>query len=149
MGFLVLSAGTSAGVSFSSLRADRITGPLLSLLSRSDLKVQPLPQDIERLRRVINKGLTEKDLLTAAVNLVEAWDYHLKLYVMIGLPTETEEDLAEMTTLIRRLRQEILPIGRGSEDSVSELLPRLQVESPTPFQSPDGGLDPENGNAEA
>jgi len=138
---------SSCRLSFSSLRADRISGPLLSLLSRSKLKSAAIAPDgtSERLRRVINKGLTEEDLLAAAVRLVEAGIVNLKLYVMIGLPTETETDLAELVTLIRRLRQQILPAGR-SRGRVCELTLSVNSFVPkpwTPFQYLSyGGLDP-------
>ncbi|HHO48077.1 MAG TPA: radical SAM protein [Desulfobacteraceae bacterium] len=138
----------SCRLSFSSLRADRISGALLSLLSRSGLKSAAIAPDgaSERLRRVINKGLTEKDLLTAAVRLVEAGILHLKLYVMIGLPTETDEDLHELAVLVRRLREALLPLGRG-RGRMSELTLSVNSFVPkpwTPFQYvPFGGLDPE------
>ena len=107
-------AEQGCSLSFSSLRADRITGRLLSLLAGSELRSAAIAPDgcSERLRRVINKGLTEKDLLSAAEALVGAGIVHLKLYVMIGLPTETDADLDEMAALIRSLQERILPIGR-------------------------------------
>ncbi len=131
-------ADQSCSLSFSSLRADRISGRLLSLLAGSNLKSAAIAPDgcSERLRRVINKGLTEKDLLTAAQSLVEAGIVHLKLYVMIGLPTETTADLDELITLIHRLRERILPIGRnrgrvtGMTLSVNSFVPKPW----TPFQ---------------
>jgi radical SAM superfamily enzyme YgiQ (UPF0313 family) len=135
-------------LSFSSLRADRISGMLLSLLARSDLKSAAIAPDgaSERLRRVINKGLDEQDLLTAAARLVEAGISHLKLYVMIGLPTETETDLDELATLVRRLRETALPLGRRRGRmceltlSVNSFVPKPW----TPFQYASyGGLDPE------
>jgi radical SAM superfamily enzyme YgiQ (UPF0313 family) len=138
----------SCRLSFSSLRADRISGVLLSLLSRSGLKSAAIAPDgtSERLRRVINKGLTEKDLLTAAVSLVGAGILHLKLYVMIGLPTETDEDLHELTVLVRRLREVLLPLGR-ERGRMGELTLSVNSFVPkpwTPFQYvPFGGLDPE------
>lgn len=135
-------------LSFSSLRADRISGTLLSLLSRSNLKSAAIAPDgaSERLRRVINKGLSEKNLLAAAVHLVEAGIFHLKLYVMIGLPTETEEDLEELVTLVGRLREALLPLGR-QRGRMSELTLSVNSFVPkpwTPFQYVSyGGLDPE------
>ena len=56
----------------------------------------------ERLRRVINKGITREDVLQAATRLVQAGIVNLKLYFMIGLPTESEEDLAEMLVADQR-----------------------------------------------
>jgi len=63
----------------------------------------------ERLRGVINKNLREEDLLEAAAGAFrEGWKL-LKLYFMIGLPTETPEDLDEMLGLVERLSA----LGRG------------------------------------
>ena len=82
----------SCCLSFSSLRADRISSRFCHCCPGPRLKSVAIAPDgsSERLRRVINKGLTEEDLLAAADQLVEAGIVNLKLYVMIGLPTETE-----------------------------------------------------------
>lgn len=125
-------------LSFSSLRADRISPQLLSLLADSQLKSVAIAPDgcSERLRRLINKGLREEDLLLAAERLVKAGIFNLKLYVMIGLPTETEADLDELVQLIGRVREKILPIGqkRGRVSlltlSVNSFVPKPW----TPFQ---------------
>jgi len=108
----LLESGCS--LAFSSLRADRISGALLQLLEKSRLKSVAIAPDgaSERLRRVINKGLTEDDLLAAAEALAGAGLYKLKLYLMIGLPTETMEDLEEMLALIARIKERINPLGR-------------------------------------
>ncbi len=125
-------------LSFSSLRADRISGPLLELLAASDIKSVAIAPDgsSERLRRVINKGLDRDDLLDAAERLVGAGLNRLKLYVMIGLPTETEEDLLELMELIRAIRKRILPLGR-SRGHLTEMNLSLNSFVPkpwTPFQ---------------
>ena len=141
-------AQNACQLSFSSLRADRISPQVLELLAASGLKSAAIAPDgaSERLRRVINKGLDEEDLIAAGVSLVTAGIVNLKLYVMIGLPTEAEEDLDELAALVRRLRDEILPIGRR-RGRVSELTLSVNSFVPkpwTPFQYlPFGGLDPE------
>ena len=125
-------------LSFSSLRADRITPGLVTLLADSGLKSVAIAPDgaSERLRRVINKGLLEEDLLTAAARLAQAGILHLKLYVMIGLPTETMADLDELGDMLVRLRQTILPIARKQKKimemtlSVNSFVPKPW----TPFQ---------------
>jgi radical SAM superfamily enzyme YgiQ (UPF0313 family) len=134
-------------LSFSSLRADRITEQTLNLLAASQLKSVAIAADgcSERLRCLINKGLQESDLLSAAERLVSAGIFHLKLYVMIGLPTETREDLDELIRLVDRLHERILPIGR-SRGRVSELTLSINCFVPkpwTPFQYCSfGGLAP-------
>lgn len=125
-------------LSFSSLRADRISEQTLELLAASHLKSVAIAADgcSERLRTLINKGLSESDLLLAGERLVTAGIFHLKLYVMIGLPTETREDLDELIALVDRLRARILPIGRA-RGRVSELTLSINCFVPkpwTPFQ---------------
>ena len=105
---------SGCALSFSSLRADGLSERLLELLAASGLKSVAIAPDgcSERLRRVINKGLDETDLLDAAERLVKANIFKLKLYLMIGLPTETDNDLMEAVTLIGRIKERIDPIGR-------------------------------------
>jgi radical SAM superfamily enzyme YgiQ (UPF0313 family) len=140
-------------LSFSSLRADCITEQTLALLAASNLKSVAIAADgcSERLRTLINKGLGEDDLLTAAERLVTAGIFHLKLYVMIGLPTETQEDLDELVRLVDRLQARILPVGRA-RGRVSELTLSINCFVPkpwTPFQYCSfGGLTAEQAGEE-
>ncbi len=140
----LLESGCS--LSFSSLRADRISGPLLKLLGSSGLKSVAIAPDgaSERLRMVINKNLSEEDILTAAERLAEVGLYKLKLYLMIGLPTETYDDLQEMLELIKKVRQRMLPIGKA-RGRLCEITLSVNCFTPkpwTPFQfHPFGGED--------
>jgi len=125
-------------LSFSSLRADAISGELCRLLAESKLKSAAIAPDggSERLRRVINKGINEQDVLCAAEALARAGINHLKLYFMIGLPTETEDDLAELLTLTDKVRKTLLGVGREKGHlgnitlSVNSFVPKAW----TPFQ---------------
>jgi radical SAM superfamily enzyme YgiQ (UPF0313 family) len=128
----------SCALSFSSLRADIINPLLLELLGKSSLKSAAIAPDggSERLRRVINKHITQSDILSAAKSLVRAGVKNLKLYFMIGLPTETEEDLAEMVSLIKLVHAEVTEIGR-KRGQLSEILLSVNSFVPkawTPFQ---------------
>ena len=104
----------SCFLSFSSLRADIFNPSLTELLERSKLKSAAIAPDggSERLRQVINKGITEDDVLTATKLLAQMGIRNLKLYFMIGLPTESEADLDEMVDLILKAKKIILDIGR-------------------------------------
>lgn len=140
----LLNSGCS--LSFSSLRADRISGPLLQLLSESNLKSVAIAPDgaSERLRRVINKNLTEEDILLAAERLIEAGLYKLKLYLMVGLPGETLDDLQEMVDLIKKVKERMLPGGkaRGHLCEISLSVNSFVPKPWTPFQfHPFGGLE--------
>ncbi len=86
----------------------------------------------ERLRQVINKGISEEDLLR---NAFEAYSHGwrlIKLYFMIGLPGETEEDLHGIVELARKVKMEGRRTGNGGEVnvSVSTFVPKAH----TPFQ---------------
>jgi radical SAM superfamily enzyme YgiQ (UPF0313 family) len=128
----------NCSLSFSSLRADRISQQTMTLLAASQLKSVAIAADgcSERLRTLINKGLDQTDLLQAAVRLVTAGIFHLKLYVMIGLPTETREDLDELVQLVEQVQASIMPIGQA-RGRVTELTLSINCFVPkpwTPFQ---------------
>lgn len=131
-------ASQSCSLSFSSLRADSLSPPLLELLGSSNLKSATIAPDgpSERLRLVINKGITENDVLAAAELLTMSGIRNLKLYFMIGLPTETEDDLLEMVGLIKQVKKKILRIGRSrGRLSTMTLSINCFVPKPwTPFQ---------------
>jgi radical SAM superfamily enzyme YgiQ (UPF0313 family) len=103
----------SCSLSFSSLRADVISPELIELLAANGLKTAAIAPDggSERLRRVINKGITEADLLAAAEALFHAGVRNLKLYFMVGLPTEEDADIREMAALTLKIRDRALAIG--------------------------------------
>lgn len=125
-------------LSFSSLRADVVESRLCRLLAASRLKSAAIAPDggSQRLRRVINKGISEEDVLTAAEALARAGISHLKLYFMIGLPTEREEDMTELLALTEKVRRVLLGVGRSRGRlgnitlSVNSFVPKAW----TPFQ---------------
>lgn len=91
----------------------------------------------QRLRDVINKNVTEEDLFTSIDAAMEAGWRRVKLYFMIGLPTETEEDIKGIASLAQRaydrMKQATPPEQRGSLRmvvSVAVFVPKSQ----TPFQ---------------
>ncbi|PIE60025.1 MAG: radical SAM protein [Desulfobulbus propionicus] len=125
-------------LSFSSLRADNISEKVLSLLAGSQLKSVAIAPDgaSERLRQVINKNLEKADLLDAAIRLCKAGIFHLKLYVMLGLPTETFADLDEFADMVVSMHNALLPVGRD-RGRVTEITLSVNSFVPkpwTPFQ---------------
>ncbi len=87
----------------------------------------------QRLRDVINKGVTEEDLLHAAGAAFRAGWNRIKLYFMIGLPTETDEDVLEIARLagdMQRLGREVRGRTVDITVSVSTFVPKPH----TPFQ---------------
>ncbi|MBU0483523.1 MAG: radical SAM protein [Proteobacteria bacterium] len=125
-------------LSFSSLRADAFSDSLVELLSKSNLKSAAIAPDggSERLRRVINKGIVEDDVLRAAETLVQAGVTNLKMYFMIGLPTETMDDMLELVALVKKVQTVILVIGkaRGYLSNITISVNSFVPKAWTPFQ---------------
>jgi len=101
-------------LAFSSLRADALTPELVAALRRSRIKTATIAPDAgsQRLRNAINKGISEEQVLQAADTLVSAGIPNLKLYFMVGLPTETEEDVAAIVSLIQAVKNRFLAASR-------------------------------------
>ncbi len=91
-------------LTFSSLRADTLTPGFVKLLSKQRTATIAPEAGTERLRKVINKNLSEEDLLAAGKLLAQAGIKALKLYFMVGLPTETQEDLEGIIKLTRKIK---------------------------------------------
>jgi radical SAM-linked protein len=93
-------------VSLPSLRADALSVGLAEAVSRvrkSGFTFAP-EAGSQRLRDVINKGLTEAEILSAVDRAMNAGWTSIKLYYMIGHPTETEQDFEELAQLVERIR---------------------------------------------
>jgi radical SAM superfamily enzyme YgiQ (UPF0313 family) len=125
-------------LSFSSLRADCLSEELISALRESRVKTATIAPDAgsPRMRAVINKGLSESQILDAARRLVTGGIPNLKLYFMVGLPTETMADVDEIVSLCLRVKEAFLdasrPKGRIGEMTVS--LSAFVPKPSTPFQ---------------
>ncbi|MBI5589596.1 MAG: radical SAM protein [Deltaproteobacteria bacterium] len=125
-------------LSFSSLRADALTPDLVSSLAKSRVKTATIAPDAgsERMRRVINKGITEAQILNATAALVAAGIPNLKLYFMVGLPTETIEDVEAIVTLCQKVKAAFLESSRA-QGHIGEITISLNAFIPkpaTPFQ---------------
>jgi len=123
-----------ARISFSSLRADSLSPEMLEVLRQSGTKTVTLAPDAgsERMRRVINKWITEDDILSAARLLVENGIPNLKLYFMIGLPTEEWSDVEEIVTLCKRVRHQFLKTSQKKK-KIGEITVSLNCFVPKPF----------------
>jgi radical SAM superfamily enzyme YgiQ (UPF0313 family) len=112
----ILTALVEMGFAISpaSLRLDDLTPTLLDLLRRSGERTITIAPETgsDRLRRVINKTVTNDEILNAAEMIFAAGFENLKLYYMIGLPTETDEDLTAIRDLTLQLRDIMLKHAR-------------------------------------
>jgi radical SAM superfamily enzyme YgiQ (UPF0313 family) len=125
-------------VSVSSLRLDQITPELLdALVRRNDQQIAIAPETgSERLRRVINKNLTNDEIVRIAEMIFERGMFNLKLYMMIGLPTEEDEDLDAIVELTGRIRDRMIEMGRarGKVGTIIVSLNGFVPKPQTPFQ---------------
>ncbi|MEX2661606.1 MAG: radical SAM protein [Vicinamibacterales bacterium] len=119
-------------ISPASLRLDDLTPPIIDLLRRSGEKSITIAPEAgsDRLRRVINKTVTNQEILDAAEMIFAGGMDNLKLYYMIGLPTEQDEDLEGIRDLTVQMREIMVQHGRARGrlgrivGSVNPLIPK-------------------------
>jgi len=132
----VVEIGGELGIS--SLRADSVDEELFGLLAQAGVRTVALAPDAgsERLRRVLNKGLTQEDLARAALALSQSGIPQLRLYFMVGLPTETLEDVAEIPRLVKYLQHRVIKDshGKGRLGLITLSLSSFVPKPFTPFQ---------------
>jgi radical SAM superfamily enzyme YgiQ (UPF0313 family) len=119
-------------ISPASLRLDDLTPTIVGLLRKSGERSITIAPEAgsDRLRRVINKTVTNEEILNAAEIIFEGGIENLKLYYMIGLPTETDADLEGIRDLTAQMHDIMLkharPRGRIGRivGSVNPLIPK-------------------------
>ena len=133
-GLMAKYAKERVAVSFPSLRVGSLTEGLMEEIKKVRKTGFTLAPEAgsERMRQLINKGITEEDLLETTTNAFTLGWRVIKLYYMMGLPTETDEDLQAIIDLSARVKRS----GRGTEGgadvnvAVSTFVPKPH----TPFQ---------------
>ena len=112
----ILTSLVEMGYSISpaSLRLDDLTPTILRLLRESGERTITIAPETgsDRLRRVINKTITNDEILAAADMIFSTGFDNLKLYFMIGIPTETDDDLDAIRDLALQLREIMLSHAR-------------------------------------
>ncbi len=133
---VILEKGSRFSVS--SLRADSITLDLLEQLKRAGHKTITIAPEAgsERLRRVINKQLTREQIIQSVQLIAKAGEFNLRLYFMIGLPTETWEDVEEILKLVKVIRHHMVKEGapKGRVGSITLSINCFVPKPFTPFQ---------------
>jgi radical SAM superfamily enzyme YgiQ (UPF0313 family) len=120
------------GISPASLRLDDLTEPIVRVLHASGERTITIAPETgsDRLRRVINKTVTNDEILDRADLILSSGIENLKLYFMIALPTETDEDLVAIRDLTLALRERMLKHARSRGQigrivgSVNPLVPK-------------------------
>jgi radical SAM superfamily enzyme YgiQ (UPF0313 family) len=120
-------------ISVSSLRLDQISDELLDALVESrDQQIAVAPETgSDRLRKVINKNLTNDEIVDICGAVFDRGMLTVKLYLMVGLPTETDEDLEEMIVLVERIKDRMLEAGKRF-GRAGKIIPSLNGFVPKP-----------------
>jgi radical SAM superfamily enzyme YgiQ (UPF0313 family) len=115
-----------------------ISSPLTQCLKEGGVKTVAIAPEAgsERLRKLLKKGYTEEKIFEGIRNLLDNHLFQIKCYFMIGLPTETDEDLKAIITFAKRIRHQMLMSQKVRKErsrivlSVNPFIPKPS----TPFQ---------------
>jgi radical SAM superfamily enzyme YgiQ (UPF0313 family) len=126
----ILTQGGRAGIG--SLRVDQIDETVASLLKVSGVETVALAPEAgsQRLRDLLRKGITEEDILKAAALLLKNEIANLRLYFMIGLPSEEDEDIEAIITLAKKIQHQALLSSAGKKKfrritlSINQFIPK-------------------------
>ncbi|MBM6853846.1 TIGR03960 family B12-binding radical SAM protein [Mediterraneibacter glycyrrhizinilyticus] len=122
-------------ISLPSLRIDAFSLDVMSKVQdvrKSSLTFAP-EAGSQRMRDVINKGLTEEDILEGAGQAFEGGWTKVKLYFMLGLPTETEEDMKEIARLSDRVARRYYEIPKDQRQGKCQITASSSFFVPKPF----------------
>ena len=129
---MILDEGVTMSVA--SLRADSLTPSLVESLAASGHRTVTLAPEAgsERMRRIINKQISDEHLRQAIAAAAKAGIPHVRLYIMVGLPGETEEDIVAIVEMARSIKKYMGDLGsRGLLTlSINPFIPKPF----TPFQ---------------
>lgn len=134
--FLIQECKSSAvNISLPSLRIDAFALDVMSKVQdvkKSSLTFAP-EAGSQRLRNVINKGLTEEDILKGAGDAFRGGWNRVKLYFMLGLPTETEEDIRGIARLAEKIAEEYYEIPKDQRHGKVQITISTSFFVPKPF----------------
>lgn len=127
--------GKGINISLPSLRIDAFSLDVMSKVQdvkKSSLTFAP-EAGSQRMRNIINKGLTEEDILDGAGQAFEGGWTKVKLYFMLGLPLETEEDMKEIARLSDRVARRYYEIPKEQRHGKCQITASSSFFVPKPF----------------
>lgn len=127
--------GKGINISLPSLRIDAFSLDVMSKVQdvrKSSLTFAP-EAGSQRLRNVINKGLTEEIILEGAGQAFEGGWTRVKLYFMLGLPTETEEDMKAIAHLADKIARRYYEIPKEQRNGKCQIVASTSFFIPKPF----------------
>jgi len=128
--------GSFTSVSMPSMRVGTLTPTIMDQIKRVRKTGFTLAPEAgsERLRRVINKGISEEDLIATCKDAFSLGWKVIKLYFMIGLPTETEEDIDEIISLVAKAKRERDQGSAKGKKQINVSVGTFVPKPHTPFQ---------------
>ena len=127
--------GKGVNVSLPSLRIDAFSLDVMSKVQdvkKSSLTFAP-EAGSQRLRNVINKGLTEEDILNGSALAFQGGWNRVKLYFMLGLPTETVEDMEGIALLSEKIAEKYYEIPKDKRNGKVQVVASTSFFVPKPF----------------
>lgn len=127
--------GKGINISLPSLRIDAFSLDVMEKVQdirKSSLTFAP-EAGSQRMRNVINKGLTEEDILSGAGQAFEGGWNKVKLYFMLGLPTETEEDMKAIPELADKIARRYYEIPKDQRNGKCQITTSTSFFIPKPF----------------
>lgn len=127
--------GKGINISLPSLRIDAFSLDVMSKvqdIKKSSLTFAP-EAGSQRMRNVINKGLSEEDIINGAGQAFEGGWSKVKLYFMLGLPTETEEDMKEIAVLADKVARRYYEIPKEERNGKCQITASSSFFIPKPF----------------
>ena len=127
--------GKGVNVSLPSLRIDAFSLDVMSKVQdvkKSSLTFAP-EAGSQRLRDVINKGLTEEEILQGAADAFKGGWNRVKLYFMLGLPTETVEEMEGIALLSEKIAEEYYEIPKDQRNGKVQVVASTSFFVPKPF----------------
>lgn len=129
---LDLGQGYCNAISLPSIRAEKLTPELMTIIKKvrkTGFTIAP-EAGSQRLRDIINKNLTEESIVATVENAFNLGWKNIKLYFMMGLPFETDEDIAAICSLSKRLASAYAKGKKNINVSTNSFIPKAH----TPFQ---------------
>ncbi|MBN1833287.1 MAG: TIGR03960 family B12-binding radical SAM protein [Deltaproteobacteria bacterium] len=129
-----LIADKGGHFSISSLRADTLTEKMLEDLKRVGQRSVAIAPEAgsERLRRVVNKHLTRNQISNAIRLIGQKGKFSVRLYFLIGLPTESREDVTEIVKLVKHIKHHLIKESK-SRGEIGQIKLSLNCFIPKPF----------------
>lgn len=126
----ILAKNGRAGIG--SLRVDQINEKIVGLIKANGIETVALAPEAgsQRLRDLLRKGITEEDIMRSAKLLIENEITNLRLYFIIGLPSETEKDIDAIIDLVKKIQHHVLHCTGGKRRfrsitlSINQFIPK-------------------------